>query len=26
VLGGVLQWVWRTAHPAPHHIEGLIDV
>ena len=26
VLGGVLQWVWRTAHPAEHHIEGLIDV
>lgn len=26
VLGGVLQWVWRSAHPAPHHIEGLIDV
>ena len=26
VLGGVLQWVWRTEHPAPHHIEGLIDV
>ena len=26
VLGGVLQWVWRTVHPAPHHIEGLIDV
>jgi hypothetical protein len=26
VLGGVLQWVWRTSHPAPHHIEGLIDV
>ncbi len=26
VLGGVLQWVWRGANPAPHHIEGLIDV
>jgi len=26
VLGGVLQWVWRTAHPSGHHIEGLIDV
>ncbi len=26
VLGGVLQWVWRAANPAPHHIEGLIDV
>lgn len=26
VLGGVLQWVWRTGHPAQHHIEGLIDV
>jgi hypothetical protein len=26
VLGGVLQWVWRTGHPSEHHIEGLIDV
>ncbi|MEQ1737672.1 MAG: hypothetical protein ABL886_14860, partial [Rhodoglobus sp.] len=26
VLGGVFQWVWRGANPAPHHIEGLIDV
>ncbi len=26
VLGGVLQWVWRTSHPAEHHIEGIIDV
>ncbi|MDP3208092.1 MAG: hypothetical protein Q8M65_02995 [Rhodoglobus sp.] len=26
VLGGVFQWVWRGSNPAPHHIEGLIDV
>lgn len=26
VLGGVLLWQWRTANPAEHHIEGLIDV
>jgi len=26
VLGGVLLWLWRTANPAEHHIEGLIDV
>ncbi len=26
VLGGVLLWQWRTANPADHHIEGLIDV
>jgi hypothetical protein len=26
VLGGVLLWLWRGANPAPHHIEGFIDV
>ncbi len=26
VLGGVLLWLFRTAKPADHHIEGLIDV
>ncbi len=26
VLGGVFLWSWRSAHPAPHHIEGFIDV
>ncbi|MCY7300106.1 MAG: hypothetical protein LH616_12950 [Ilumatobacteraceae bacterium] len=25
-LGGVFLWLWRSAHPAPHHIEGFIDV
>jgi hypothetical protein len=25
VLAGVLLWLWRAAHPAPHHIGGLID-
>jgi hypothetical protein len=25
VLAGVFLWLWRSAHPAPHHIGGLID-
>jgi hypothetical protein len=25
VLAGVFLWLWRAAHPAPHHIGGLID-
>ncbi len=26
VLGAVFLWLWRSANPAPHHIEGFIDV
>lgn len=26
ILGGVLLWRWRTAHPPEYHVEGLVDV